>query len=153
MTQGAEDYDDFDTGPEELEETPLLDLDTTDRAKPKQARDWQPVKVDGELLHVRRPKGAFFIALANRMASGSELEQAAAMDDVLGKVFDEESAKHLRARLDDEEDEFDVDDVGMILTRLRELWSRGRPTGSASGSRPPRRRSGGPSTARSRSAG
>lgn len=128
------------------EDTSVLDFQTPDR---HDERAWQTMTLDGVPLQVRKPKGAFFVQLATKMG-GSELAQAAAVDEVLDKVFDDESREHVRARLDDDEDDFDVEEFGAILQRLRSVWGKGR-GGSASGSKSQPRKSGRRSTARSRS--
>jgi hypothetical protein len=98
---------------------------------------------------VRRPKSAFFVHIA-KMETGSDEEKVRSVDTILDRVFDEDSAQHLRDRMDDDDDDFDIEDVGKIVQRLQEVWAPGRPTGSSRGSA---RRSGNPSrrsTARSR---
>ena len=105
-------------------------------------RPWQAYKIDGEIVHVREPKGAFFLDLSTRLKT--EEEQIEAITETLDKVFDEASRELLWERLRDDEDDFDADELGVVIRRLQEHWGKdrgGSSSGSRSSSRPRTKRS------------
>lgn len=123
----------------------IIDFTTPDHDD----RPWQAMTIDGHVVSVREPKSSFWLRIAD-LASGTELQQASMVDRVIATLFDKDSQAHIHARLNDDADDFDVDEVGAILQRLREVWSKGRPTGRANGSQRPSPNRGKRSTARAR---
>lgn len=99
----------------------------------KNDRPWQLMTVDGHPVHVREPKSAYFLTMAQQMIQGDDEQQVTGTNEILMKVFDEEARTHLQARLADDDDDFDTDELGDILNRLQEHWGKGR-GGSARGS-------------------
>jgi hypothetical protein len=72
-----------------------------------------------------------------------------AIDDFFTVVLDPDTADHLRGRLEDPEDGFDLDMVMEIMQALQATWGKGR-GGRSTRSSQPRRRTGRSSTARRR---
>ena len=135
---GAHAEDDYDATP------PTAHAFET-KAKP---RPTTVFTLDGKALSATKPKDAFTVKLGG-LATGTPQQQIEANDLLLDRVFDEKSAKHLRKRLDDDDDDFDMDDMGNIVKWLLEGWSD-RPTGRSGGSPKGSKRTGRRSTARAR---
>jgi len=101
--------------------------------------------LDGIRLFARKPKSVSFIGLTDTM----EMDGVDAIKGTL-RFMDEallpESRDHIQARLDDPDDDFDVDNVVPILNWVIEEFTN-RPTGRPSPPPQPRRRTGSRSTA------
>ena len=111
------------------------DRDTTNDRVPFRLGD------NDTILVGKRPKLAVLLKLASVLTDDSnELAQAGALDGFIDKVLTEDSAAHLRARLEDEDDDLDLDSPGfvMMFQTLVGLWYGG-PTGGRGAS--PRSRS------------
>lgn len=114
-----------------------------------------PFKVDGELYYAKRPKGGQLMALARGMQDAdnmTEIEQVQILDSFLDLCLDADTAAALRDRMEDPEDNFDVDDLIPLIDALQAVWGKGpaaRPRSSSSR----RRTTGRASTARARSTG
>lgn len=113
------------------------------------ARPWEPMTIDGHAVLVRQPKSAWFVKIGLDLASGDDERELRAIDELLTRVFDEESRAYVRGRLDDDNDDFDTDELGDISRRLQEYWGKDR-GGSASGSKASSSSRGKRSTARRR---
>ncbi len=114
----------------------VLDFTTPVREEGQETRPWQPMTIDGHVVYVREPKGAFMLGLAQHLSTDNGAAQAAAVAEMIDKIFDVESAVHVRERLNDDDDDFDTDELGVVFERLREVWAkRRRPTGRSSASR------------------
>lgn len=109
----------------------VLDFTTPDKGT--NARPWQQMTLDGHPVMVRQPKNSFWLGMAERMTDEDPMTQMAAANEFLFTVFDEASREHIKARLDDDEDDFDVDELGEVLTKLQGVWGKDR-GGSRSGS-------------------
>lgn len=120
---------------------------------PKKSRKVITFKLEGHVLVARRPKTAWTLDQTRRWAPrmNEPTAQWDMLDEQLQQIFDAPSLAHLRARLDDEDDDFDTDDLTALGKWLQEQWSEGDPTGSSTGSSGRSRRTGVRSTARSRS--
>lgn len=108
-------------------------------------------ELDGEKLSARRPKTAAFLALADTQDSQNPIDQVRAVKVFMDECLVPDSRDHIQDRLDDPDDEFDLDDIVPIINWLiEELSTTSRPTGrpTASSGRP--KRTGSRSTARSR---
>lgn len=116
--------------------------------KPK-ARDVRTFTIDGHPVTATKPKDAFIKTMGLMEGGGSDLAKLEAIDLWLERVFDTASAAHLKARLDDADDDFDLEDMGQVNAKLLEVWAD-RPTTRPSASRGRQRSTGKPSTARSR---
>lgn len=126
-------------------------------------RQVTPVRIPGpdkqeiEEYPATRPKDGFLLKLG-RMASGSDEQQIALVDEFIDKVFTEDDAARLRHRIEDDDDWLDLDsDTGgaslvAVIEQLQQVWGKGR-GGKSSGSPGPRRSPGKRSTARSLSKG
>lgn len=107
-------------------------------------------ELDGETLYARRPKTNAFLALADFADSDDAYVQIRGVRTFMEECLIPESRGVIQERLDDPDDEFDLDDIVPIINWLIEEMSA-RPTGrpTASSGRP--KRTGNRSTARSRS--
>lgn len=113
---------------------------------------------DDTVLTGTRPKQAVLLRIVGAMGDDSDpMAQAAAFDQFLDKVLDGDSVAHLRGRMEDDDDDLDLDHplVVQMFETLIGVWygPRARPTGGRRGSSVPPSRSGTRSTARSRSRG
>lgn len=115
----------------------------------KDSRPTVEFTIDGDKVRAVQPKGAFLLDLAALSASASELEQSRVITLFVDKVFDADSKALIHDRLNDDDDDFDVDDLTPVIHWLQELWT-GRPTGPPSASRRRSQKSGRRSTARAR---
>ncbi len=113
----------------------VLEFKTPERQEGQEARPWQAMTIDGHVVMVREPKGAFMLGMAQHLTTDNPAAEAAAVAEMIDKVFDADAATHIRERLNDDDDDFDTDELGVILDRLREVWAkRRRPTGRSTGS-------------------
>lgn len=120
----------------------------------KKTSDDRPVEtfeLDGTTLSARKPKTFAYLGLI----AANDGEGAAAAQGALTFMEESlipESREHLLKRLKDPDDDFDIDDLVEILNWVVDVFTEDeRPTGRSSGSSGPRKRTGSPSTARSRS--
>lgn len=133
--------------PADLTPVPDLIVTTATKAKTK----W--VALDGHPLLASRTKAQWLIDQATLLQDLSEDDprQIDTIRETVEKVFRRpEDRDHLYARLRDEDDDFDYEDLGGLFKALREQWGGGRPTGSSTASSSPPGRRGGRSTARRR---
>lgn len=110
---------------------------------------------DDTVLIGKRPKLAVLLKLMNVMNNDADpMAQAAGLDQFIDRVLTDESAAYLRSRLEDEDDDLDLDSPGfsMMFQYLVGLWYAG-PTGSPAGSPRSRTRTGQRSTGRRPSKG
>lgn len=110
---------------------------------------------DPTIYQARRPKMAVLLTMANAlMDDGDPIKQAAAFDGLMAKILEPESEAALRARLEDPDDDLDLDspNIETMFRTLVGLWY-GRPTGKPAGSPRSPSRTGRRSTARRRSGG
>lgn len=110
---------------------------------------------DETVYHARRPKMAVLLRVVRVLGDDTdEMAQAAAFDDLLERVLEPESAEALRNRLEDDDDDLDLDSPGIanMFQTLVGLWY-GRPTGRQPASRRSPSRTGKRSTGRARSGG
>lgn len=115
---------------------------------PERARVLTTVDLDGETLHAVKPKGGQMLAMARAIEGlPDDLAEMKLIDSFLELCMDEPSRDRLRERLDDPEDDFDLDTLTELMDRLKEAWAD-RPTGPSRSSSPPRKRTGRASTAR-----
>lgn len=141
---------------EEYDEADVLQFAGADDKRDKTS-DRQPFRLAGDdTVYVgQRPKMAVLLNLAKAMADDTDqMAQAAAFDTMLEKVLDPESAAAMRDRLNDEDDDLDLDSPGIVnmFQTLLGLWY-GRPTTRPAASRRPSSRTTKRSTGRSRSKG
>jgi hypothetical protein len=118
-------------------------------------RELTPFEVDGEVFYAVKPKGGMMLNLAVRANMvGDEMAQAQLVDDFLTMIMDSESGSEdrLRERLDDPDDNFDVDHLTIIINGLQAVWGKGQSTKSPRSSAR-RRRTGPRSTATARAGG
>lgn len=143
------------TAPPEEEATVLqfagaeTDRDTTNDHVPFQLGE------DPEVYHAKRPKMAVLLQVATALDDDTNpFAQATAFNDLIDKVLEPASADAIRARLEDEDDDLDLDSPGIenMFQTLVGLWY-GTPTGKRPASRGSRPRTGRRSTVRARSAG
>lgn len=99
------------------------------------------------LLTAYKPKAAILLPIASLLnnAKHDELAEAQAIDMFLDMVLAAESRDYIKGRLNDPEDDLDVDDLTPIIEWLQGQWSE-RPTGSRAGSSPRSRTNGKRST-------
>jgi hypothetical protein len=110
---------------------------------------------DETVYHGRRPKMAILLKVAAALDDDSNpMAQAMAFDRLIEKVLEPDSAAALRERLEDEDDDLDLDSPGIqsMFQTLMGLWYGG-PTGKRPASRGSRPRTGRRSTVRARSGG
>ena len=141
---------------EEYDESDVLQFAGADDKRDKTS-DQQPFRLAGDdTVYVgQRPKMAVLLNLAKAMADDTDpMAQAAGFDSLLEKVLTEESAAGIRARLEDETDDLDLDSPGIVnmFQTLLGLWY-GRPTTRPRASQRPSSRTTKRSTGRSRSGG
>ena len=89
------------------------------------------------VLTGKRPKLAVLLRLMTIMNDDTDpVAQAGALDQFIEKVLQPESAGHLRDRLEDEDDDLDLDSPGIVMMfqTLVGLWYQG-PTGGGAASR------------------
>ena len=109
---------------------------------------------DNTVLIGTRPKMAVLLRLVAAMGDDADpFAQASAFDLFLDKVLDAESVKHIRARMEDDDDELDLDHplISQLFQTLVGVWYGTRPTGGRRGSAASPSQSGRRSTARSQS--
>lgn len=113
---------------------------------------------DETVLIGTRPPIATLLRLVSVMQDeGNVMAMAAAYNEFLDEVLDEPSAAYLRKRMEDKDDELDLDhpDLHEMFKHLVAVWygggGPGRPTGGRGASSPPSSTTGKRSTARSRS--
>lgn len=126
------------------------DRDTTNDHVPFQLAD-----DDTTTYHARRPKMAILLKVATALNDDSDpIKQAGSFHDLIGRVLEPESAEALHARLEDEDDDLDLDSPGIenMFKTLVGLWYGG-PTGKPRASRSSPSRTGRRSTVRARSKG
>lgn len=138
---------------EEYDEADVLQFAGADTSRDKTS-DRQPFRLEGDdtVYTARRPKMAVLLRLVSLMSDDSnEFAQAAAFDSMLEKILEPDSAAALRARLEDDEDDLDLDSPGIanMFQTLLGLWYQ-RPTGPRRSSPRPSSRTTKRSTARSR---
>lgn len=122
---------------------------------PKKKKVVERFTVDGTPVTVTKPKWAWFEDLGARATDDDPRVRREATDELLDKVFDKKSAEALRERLADDDDDFDIDDLGDLTQVLVEKWggdreAKPRPTGPSGGSSGSSKRTTKRSTARSR---
>lgn len=125
------------------------DRDTTHDVVPFQLGD------NPQVLVGKRPKLAILLDLVSLLMDDTKpMAQAAGLREFIDVVLDDESAKHLHARLSDPKDDLDLDSPGftMMFQTLVGLWYQG-PTGGPRGSSRSPARTGKRSTVRKRSQG
>lgn len=125
------------------------DRDKTNDRVPFQLGD------DDTVYHGKRPKMAVLLKVAAALDDeSSPFAQAQAFDRLIDKVLEPESVEALRERLENEDDELDLDSPGIenMFQTLMGLWYGG-PTGKRPASRGSRPRTGRRSTVRARSGG
>lgn len=118
---------------------------------PKKDRT-QVFTLDGHPLTVYRVKAAWYIKQAETRADLPEDDprQIELLHEAIEKVFgDPADREYLYARLEDDEDDFDYDDLGLVIRAIRG-GAGGRPTGPSIGPSDRRSKTGGRSTARRR---
>lgn len=110
---------------------------------------------DGHMLTARKPKTAAFVALV-RVNDDDGAESANGVMRFVRDSLTPESRAYLMKRLDDPDDDLDVENLVPLVNWVVEEFTgeegNERPTGPSNGSSPQRRRTGSTSTARSRSA-
>lgn len=106
--------------------------------------------LDGDTLYARRPKTNAFLALAEYQNNDDPYAQIRGVRTFMEECLIPDSRGIIQERLDDPDDDFDLDDIIPIINWLIEELST-RPTGrpTASSGRP--RRTGNRSTARAHS--
>ncbi len=123
-------------------------------SSPKREKERTSILLDGEQLWARRPKAAKLIEIMRmvNMEDSTDPSNVDALDEFLDQVMEPDTAARLRERMDDADDDFDIDTLVVIMEGLQETWSA-RPTGSGSASPAPpaRKRSARRSTASVRS--
>lgn len=108
-----------------------------------------------QVYHGKRPKMAILLQVASALDDDTNpFAQATAFNELIDKVLEPESSEALHARLEDEDDDLDLDSPGIenMFQTLVGLWYGG-PTGKRPASRGSRPRTGRRSTVRARSAG
>lgn len=94
-----------------------------------------PVMLVDKKYQARAPKKSLLLAMMMKLRAGGsdpeELEKT--MGILLRKMFGKEIAPEVQARLDDENDDLDIDHIMMLANKLIEA-STADPTGSASAS-------------------
>lgn len=136
----------------ETPDLPALDPRLDFQSAPSEAGTLTPFKVDDEMFMARRPKGGQLLAMTRgvtNMDALDDLGQAHLIDDFLDICMEADTADRLRERMEDPEDNFDVDDLAAIVQALQAVWGKGRPGRSGTSSRQPRR-TGRSSTGRAR---
>lgn len=123
----------------------------TTEPKNSDERPTESFELDGATLTARKPKTYAYLGLVD----ANEGDGTAAAQGALAFMNDSlvaESREHLAKRLKDPDDDFDVEQLVEILNWIVDVFTEEeRPTGRSSGSSGPRKRTGSPSTARSRS--
>lgn len=110
---------------------------------------------DPTIYHAKRPKMAVLLKAAAVLDDDTNpLAQATSFNDLIAKVLEPESAEAVHARLQDEDDDLDLDSPGIknMFQTLVGLWY-GRPTGKRPALRGSQARTGRRSTVRARSQG
>lgn len=100
----------------------VLDFTTPE----KDERPWELMTLDGHPVMVREPKSAYFLDVATRVTDPDEEVQLKATNDILFNVFDADSRAHIKERLANDTDDFDLDELGDVVNRLQEHWGKGR---------------------------
>ena len=103
------------------------------------SNDHVPFQLAGDdtIYEARRPKIAVLLRCVKALGDDQdELAQVAAFDDLLDRILEPESAAALRERLEDDDDDLDLDSPGIanMFQTLVGLWY-GRPTGRRPASR------------------
>lgn len=112
---------------------------------------------DDEVLTAVRPKMAIMMKLGRSIGHAQESTDAAlaamdAVDIFISHCLVEESSAYVTTRLDDAEDDLDIEHMLNAITQVLGLWYQ-RPPTSPPGSSGPRRSPGRRSTVRARSRG
>jgi hypothetical protein len=115
---------------------------------PERTRVTTTVDLDGETLHAIMPKAGQMLAMTRAIEGlPDDLAEMKLIDSFLELCLDEPSRDRLRERLDDPEDDFDLDTLTDLMNQLKEVWAD-RPTGPSTASSQRPRRTGRASTAR-----
>lgn len=82
------------------------------------------IKLDEAVLYARKPsKGAWSLVLGAVSRSANQADKTQAMLEFVFCSFDQPSQILLKSRMLDPEDEFDIDDLSRIVSRLIEKWA------------------------------
>jgi hypothetical protein len=142
-------HPDDDTNPDEPAgevlhfEDPNADRDRTGDRQPFRIGD------DDTILWARRPKLTALINIAARVGDADDVAMAGAALDFLQVVVEAESREYLTERLEDEDDDLDIDALIPPMEHFLGQWY-GRPTGPRGASARSRKRTGTRSTVRRR---
>jgi len=138
--------------------TPLVP-DPMEFTSPDRERERTLFRIDGEDFYALKPKGGQMLRLGIEAAAiqqrtggtgDVDLSDALIIDGFMDTCFEPETTDRLRERLEDPDDNFDIDTLMEVMQALERAWGR-RPTGRSGGSSQRRPRSGRTSTARARS--
>lgn len=111
-------------------------------AKP---REGLPVKLVGQSYTVRPPKASFAIRLAKQAKSLKQDDPDAAMsvlENWLKQAFAAEDYEAVLARMDDPDDELDIEHIAALMEAVTERQMGGNPTTSRSGTARSRQKTG-----------
>lgn len=115
--------DDVDAGERDIPD----DLTFTTKRKTDEddaEGDVLEIKLDDAVLYARKPsKGAWSLVLGAVSRSANQADKTQAMLEFVFCSFDQPGQILLKSRMLDPEDEFDIDDLSRIVTRLIEKWA------------------------------
>lgn len=103
---------------------------------PARVLEETPFMLDDEPMVAIKPKGGQLLSLAKDirlMADTDPLAQTEIIDRFMAMCMTPDSSRRITERLEDPDDDFDVDTLTVIIQRLQEVWTD-RPTTPSPGS-------------------
>lgn len=99
-------------------------------------------RIDGEDFYAVKPKAGVLMGLmldGQAAEGGDEMAQVRIIEAFIDTTLEPDSGDRIRARLEDPDDDFDVDTLAEVITALQGAWGRRPTTPSRRSSRSPRR--------------
>jgi hypothetical protein len=107
-----------------------------DQDRPRRERTYKEYSLDGHPVRAAEPKNAVLVRIEMGLGSTDPQRIIEAVEEFIDSAFDEPSADHITARLEDEDDlDFDYDSVAALYQKLSTVWGSTQTTGT-SGRRP-----------------
>lgn len=92
-------------------------------AKTEEDRKLTPFELDGEQLYAHKPKDSVALWISRMLVDEDDISAVVGgYEKFVHYVFPAETRTHIMGRLEDADDDFDLDEVNQILTGLFTVW-------------------------------